>query len=354
MEVNLLYGGFSNDEDAIWYRGYDSSQEIVSARTFNTKVFRTKNENRVYRIFSHPVHFINESGMLEDIEDSCSCCFDWQIDESYSGYADELFEEKNICGVHTNYIQVNDTYYYRGFVEFNTEAIPDTATIDSVELNLNCVQWPVYTEDHDIWSMESQPSSSGALTIYNDAANGNCYVSNYIGGTGLNSWDLGPQACQDMEDLLLEDWFAVGISGWYSASAYYLLYECGSGWIDAVEPVGVKEEFVQRPTGLFLSQNHPNPFTTTTTIKLILPGAQEHKSTGAQAKNIELKIYDVTGKLVKDFSLGTDHLSLTTAVSTAVSWNGTDDDGSKVPNGTYFYQLKAGSKSITKKMTLIR
>lgn len=39
---------------------------------------------------------------------------------------------------------------------------------------------------------------------------------------------------------------------------------------------------------------------------------------------------------------------------TVVSWDGTDDKGNIVPNGTYFYQLNVGNKSITKSVTLIR
>ncbi|MCK4584944.1 hypothetical protein KAU13_05970 [candidate division WOR-3 bacterium] len=265
---NFTNREFSKTEDLIFYKDFNCSQEIVSARTLNTKVFMTEEGNLVYRVFSRPVHFINERGKFEDIMDDCDYCFDWQIGESYSGYVDGLFEEKNVCGQSATYIQVNETYYYRGFVEFITEVIPDTTTIDSVELNLNCIQWIISNEDHDIWSMENKPSDSDAMTVYDDAANGACYIGNYLGGTGWNSWDLGSQACQDLENLLEENWFAVGISGYYSSSASYtLLYQCGTGWIDVFEPVGIEEEYVTRPAGIFLLQNHPNPFSTKTEIR---------------------------------------------------------------------------------------
>ena len=65
-------------------------------------------------------------------------------------------------------------------MEFITEVIPDRTTIDSVELNLNCIQWIISNEDHDIWSMENKPSDSDAMTVYDDAANGACYIGNYL------------------------------------------------------------------------------------------------------------------------------------------------------------------------------
>ncbi|GAH79139.1 unnamed protein product, partial [marine sediment metagenome] len=67
------------------------------------------------------------------------------------------------------------------------------------------------------------------------------------------------------------------------------------------------------------------------------------KGVWRDAESVELKIYNVTGELLKSFLL-----------PTVVSWDGTDDKGNIVPNGTYFYQLNVGNKSITKSMTLIR
>lgn len=332
------------------YKGINPSQEIREERTLNGKVFRLENGTIVYRIFSRPVHYITEHGTLEDLRDTCCCCYNWEIGESYGGYADSLFGDKLVCGQGASYIQINETFYYRGFVEFNTEIIPDTTSIDSVDLNLNCVQWPL-SESHDIWSMESRPSVTGGMTVFHDAVDGNCYVNDYMGGSGWNSWELDSVACQDIEDLLSEDWFAIGISGYSSSSgSYALLYECGTGWMDVKEPAAIKETPQEKQTRITLSQNHPNPFSTSTTINLNLPGAQVHKSTGAHAKNIELKIYDVSGKLVKDLALGTGHLAL----ETTISWDGRDESGKLVPSGAYFYKLSTGNKSITKRMLLIR
>jgi hypothetical protein len=344
---NYPQNQFSRDENINirWYRGMNPSQEIREKRTFNSKIFRLENGTIVYRIFSRPVHYISEHATLEDLQDSCSC-YNWEIYESYGGYADGLFGDKLVCGQGASYIQINETYYYRGFVEFNTGIIPDTTSIDSVELNLNCVQWPI-SETHDIWSMESKPSVSGGMVVFNDAVDGNCYVNDYDGGTGWNLWELDSVACQDIEDLLPEDWFAIGISDYYSSSASYtLLYQCGTGWLDVKEPAAIEETTQKKPARVTMLQNHPNPFSTSTTITI--SSAQEHKCTSAQ--DIDLSIYDVSGKLVRSFSLFSPHPSLITSVS----WDGTDESGKLMPSGTYFYKLIIGNESITKRMLLIR
>ncbi len=94
----------------------------------------------------------------------------------------------------------------------------------------------------------------------------------------------------------------------------------------------------------------PNPFTTSTTISFTLPSAQVHKSTGAQAEDIELKIYDMNGRLVKNLSLVTGHCPL----GTAVSWDGKDDDGKVLSSGVYLCILKTGKDKTTQKILLVR
>jgi len=119
--------------------------------------------------------------------------------------------------------------------------------------------------------------------------------------------------------------------------------------IKTAPDVGIKEsEF--SPEVCFDFKNKPNPFSTSTTITFTLPGAQEHKSTRAQVENIELKIYDMSGRLVKDFSLSTNNSS----PGTAVSWDGRDFKDKKVPPGIYFAKLSSGDFTSVKKIILVK
>jgi len=110
---------------------------------------------------------------------------------------------------------------------------------------------------------------------------------------------------------------------------------------DSLGNVGIEEETAVVVPELYgLSQNQPNPFTTSTTITFTLPGAE----------GTELKIYDVSGRLVKSFSLFTPHSSL----SSSVSWDGKDNSGNELQGGVYFIRLTSGDFVSIRKVILVR
>jgi len=71
--------------------------------------------------------------------------------------------------------------------------------------------------------------------------------------------------------------------------------------------------------------------------------------TGYRIPDISLKIYDVTGRMVRDFS----RLTVNGERSTIV-WDGTDDYGRKLSSGVYFVQLEAEGFKKTEKVILLR
>jgi len=101
---------------------------------------------------------------------------------------------------------------------------------------------------------------------------------------------------------------------------------------------------------------YPNPFKQMTTIKFQVPtlnqvqGKSQINSNPAQADQITLKIYDVSGRLVKDFS----HLTLDAQRPTLLSWDGTANDGKELAQGIYFIKLKVEGTSYTKKVILLK
>ena len=89
-----------------------------------------------------------------------------------------------------------------------------------------------------------------------------------------------------------------------------------------------------------LAQNFPNPFNPSTRIQFTLP----------RKGNVSLKIYNVAGQLVKNLQDG-----VMEAGSHELTWDGTNDLGSSVASGVYFYKIKAGSDyENIKKMVLLR
>jgi hypothetical protein len=88
----------------------------------------------------------------------------------------------------------------------------------------------------------------------------------------------------------------------------------------------------------------PNPFTDKVEINLGM------YDVGCKMYETSLSIYDVSGRLVRSFSLFSPHSSLITNVS----WDGRDGKGNLVPPGVYFAKLSAGDFTSMKKMLLIR
>jgi flagellar hook assembly protein FlgD len=86
---------------------------------------------------------------------------------------------------------------------------------------------------------------------------------------------------------------------------------------------------------------YPNPFSKLINISL---------GTGQSAKSIVLKIYDAAGRLVKDFNLQSEICNM----QSSVVWNGTDDQGRKLPEGVYFVQFTAGDLTKTQKIILLK
>ena len=104
--------------------------------------------------------------------------------------------------------------------------------------------------------------------------------------------------------------------------------------------IGIEENTNSKPECIKLEIS-PNPFTNKTDITC---------SIGQSAKGTELKIYDISGKLVKDFS----HFTLDARRPTILSWYGTDESGEQLPSGVYFVQAKGGDLNLTKKVILQR
>jgi hypothetical protein len=99
------------------------------------------------------------------------------------------------------------------------------------------------------------------------------------------------------------------------------------------------EHLTTRPQKTALLQNYPNPFNPSTVISYDL----------ASREKVDLRIYDVTGALVKILERGTRDPG-----RFEVGWDGQDEKGRKLASGVYFYQLKAGRFSQTRKMVLLK
>ncbi|MGQ9535056.1 MAG: T9SS type A sorting domain-containing protein [bacterium] len=90
---------------------------------------------------------------------------------------------------------------------------------------------------------------------------------------------------------------------------------------------------------------YPNPFSTLTKISYAVDGKTAEPQ---NSKTISLKIYDATGRLVKQFN------HLTIQPFNQVTWFGDDDSGCRVPAGIYFVRLESGDFEKTEKVILMK
>ena len=84
----------------------------------------------------------------------------------------------------------------------------------------------------------------------------------------------------------------------------------------------------------YLSQNYPNPFNPMTNIQFEIPDLEK----------VTLKIYDILGREISTLINEEKKTGIY-----RIKFDGTD-----LPSGIYFYQLKAGMFTQTKKMILLK
>jgi hypothetical protein len=121
------------------------------------------------------------------------------------------------------------------------------------------------------------------------------------------------------------------------------IYICdlGDGEIYKIiaDPTSVASPGEGLPNALFLSAPKPNPSRGSFALSLDLS-----TRSGASAK-----VYDSSGRLVRTVFGG----ALPSGRHT-LEWDGRDDGGEAVPAGVYLFELRAGTRAATRKLTLLR
>ncbi len=114
--------------------------------------------------------------------------------------------------------------------------------------------------------------------------------------------------------------------------------------VTVIYGVAVEDDF-QLIDEIHLYQNKPNPFSGSTTISFI-----NTKHTNPDLSETKIKIYNTKGQLIKEFKIQNSKFKID-----EVQWDGTDNNGNKLPTGIYLYRLVSNDfVSKTKKIVLIR
>ncbi|MCD6505393.1 DUF3160 domain-containing protein [Candidatus Poribacteria bacterium] len=128
----------------------------------------------------------------------------------------------------------------------------------------------------------------------------------------------------------------------------------GDGTVDILDLVLVSRAINLRWAGAMVERiiagkptllpNYPNPFNPETWIPFWLPKDGE----------VEIRIYDITGHLIRNIDLGRKHAGLYMSVGKAARWDGRDNTGQPVSSGIYFCELRACGGVDIRKMILAK
>jgi hypothetical protein len=100
----------------------------------------------------------------------------------------------------------------------------------------------------------------------------------------------------------------------------------------------------QIPAYSSLGQNYPNPFNPETWIPYQL----------AKGSEVTIEIYNISGQLVRTMSLGYRDAGIYITKQKAAYWDGRSNFGEPVSSGIYFYTIKAGDFTNTRKLIVVR
>ncbi len=116
-------------------------------------------------------------------------------------------------------------------------------------------------------------------------------------------------------------------------------------------PTGVKEKENRYgfTTDVSLLIN-PNPFLNMTNIKFNIGHRNGIACDDFGITNSRIKIYSVTGRLMRQFPIS----DLSSSASSTISWDGKDEIGNRLEGGIYFVKLETQNHTVTKKVILLK
>lgn len=149
---------------------------------------------------------------------------------------------------------------------------------------------------------------------------------------GINGRDVGFDAfmafCRDENSAII---------ALANCDSSFCTWAIGGALFDYAEQYGVEEHGSLTPKNIDLTI-HPNPFSQKVNIEY----------STMDASNAELKIRDVSGRLVKKWF----HSS--TGQAHQISWDGRDDDDRMLPAGVYFVNLEVAGHTSGEKLLLVK
>ncbi|MFH1502444.1 MAG: proprotein convertase P-domain-containing protein, partial [Candidatus Eisenbacteria bacterium] len=150
------------------------------------------------------------------------------------------------------------------------------------------------------------------------AVNGPGALADFAGESSAGEWEI---------------WVSDNVGADTGVLNTWCVHVYGGGATDVPDESGVL------PSRCVLKGVSPNPFNPTTEVSYGLPNSG----------HVALKVYDVTGRLVRTLVDGEKGAGYHTEM-----WDGRDDGGAEVASGVYFCRMESASFRDTAKMVLLK
>ena len=200
--------------------------------------------------------------------------------------------------------------------------------------------------------LKSNPGNRATLLISDIYK---CRVADYEEKEGIR--DDRTMGRMMLSDYIIGDGSGVSGSGTIATLKFRLMESTGEALaISIYEPVVAddqgkintlpRKEFALQilPRRTSLLKNYPNPLNPETWIPYEL----------AEASDVRIGIYSLTGRLIRMLDLGYRQPGFYARRENAAHWDGRNQVGEEVASGVYFYTIRAGDFSATRKMTVVR
>ena len=185
------------------------------------------------------------------------------------------------------------------------------------------------------------------------------FVASHFGKTGQNAADINGDGVVNIIDLTL---VAAAFGNTAAAPEIWSRHlkiaptrAAVETWLREAQQMNLTDPVFQRgvlileqllatltPKATTLLPNYPNPFNPETWIPYQL----------AAPADVSIAIYAADGKLVRTLGLGHRQVGIYESRSRAAYWDGKNNLGEPVASGVYFYTLKAGEFTATRKMLI--
>ena len=185
-------------------------------------------------------------------------------------------------------------------------------------------------------------------------------IASSLGQSGQNEADVNGDGVVSILDLILVAGMFEGADAAPSAQAQVpetLTAVEVQGWLTDARALEVRDPIMKQgimvleqllvfltPKKTELLPNYPNPFNPETWIPYRL----------AEDAFVTLTIYDGSGQIIRTLEVGHRIASAYEGRSKAIHWDGRNNLGEQVASGIYFYTLRAGDYSATRRMVILK